>query len=117
VATAQTGHFVDKTAQRPQPFHGYYFKVLACQGPDAPGGKMKYVHHKKMTGGFALLAYPEHWDQSGVMTFMVAADGRVYQKDLGPETRRLVRKIEAYDPDASWTLVQDDGVLTAAIEP
>jgi hypothetical protein len=116
VAEAQTGYHVNVENGRPQPFHGYYFKILTCQGPDAPGGKMDYVHHGKMTDGFALVAYPENWDESGIMTFIVGPEGKVYQKNLGAETRRLVRKMKAYSPDETWTIVLDDGVATAAAE-
>jgi hypothetical protein len=100
----------------PQPFHGYYFKILTRQGPDAPGGKMDFLDDHKLVRGFALLAWPEHWDQSGIMTFMVGPEGKVYQKNLGAETRREARHIKNYSPDATWTLVLDDGVVSAAME-
>ena len=116
VAEAQVGPKVQPPAGGPQPFHGYYFKVLTAQGPDAPDGKKCYLHHHHLAYGFALVAFPQHWDQSGVMTFIVNADGRVYQKNLGPETHRLVRKMKAYNPDETWTLVLDQGIVRAATE-
>jgi hypothetical protein len=99
-----------------KPFHGYYFRILTCQGDAAPGGKMNYLTHGELTGGFALLAYPENWDKSGIMTFIVGQDGQVYQQNLGEKTARLVRKIKAYNPDSDWTLVPDEGVTDAALE-
>jgi hypothetical protein len=116
VAEAQTGPYPGNNASRPEPFHGYYFKILTRQGKAAPGGKMDYLTHDGLTGGFALLAYPEHWDQSGVMTFIVNQTGQVYQRDLGPKTTRLARAITEYNPDSHWNLVPDPGVLTAASE-
>jgi len=100
----------------PQSFHGYYFTILTRQGDAAPGGKMDYETNGNLTGGFALLAYPEHWDQSGVMTFMIDQDGKLYQRNLGPKTSRLAAKIKEYNPNDQWTLVQDQGVLDAVTE-
>jgi hypothetical protein len=92
----------DKTA--PDPFHGYFFKILKRQGGSAPGGKYDYVINGHMIAGFALVAWPAQWGQSGVMTFIVNQQGKVYQKDLGPKTAQRVRSMKAYDPDSSWTL-------------
>jgi len=89
------------------PFHGYYFKILTCQGKHAPGGKYDYVTNGNMIGGFALVAWPAEYGSSGVMTFIVNHQGRVYQKDLGPKSLRLAGKMKAYDPDPSWTLSPD----------
>jgi len=116
VAEAQTGAYPGNNASKPEPFHGYYFKILTRQGKAAPGGKLDYLTHAGLTGGFALLAYPEHWDQSGVMSFIVNQDGKVYQKDLGEKTARLARALKEYNPDSDWTLVADQGVLTAVTE-
>jgi len=116
VAEAQTGEYPGNNATRPEPFHGYYFKILTRQGKAAPGGKLDYLTHGGLTGGFALLAYPEHWDQSGIMSFIVNQDGRVYQRNLGAKTARLARALTEYNPDGNWTLVADEGVLTAASE-
>ena len=114
VAESQIGIEGGHEGPGAQPFHGYYFKILSRQGPDAPGGKMDYVRHHNFTGGFGLVAYPEHWDQSGVMTFIVGPEGKVYQKNLGPATRRIVWKMKEFNPDETWTLVLEKGVEHAA---
>jgi hypothetical protein len=99
----------------PRPFHGYYFKILTRQGSAAPGGKMNYVRHGQMTRGFALVAYPVRWEESGVMTFIVNQDGVVYQRSLGETTPDLAGPMEEYNPDSAWTVVKDPGItnLTA----
>jgi hypothetical protein len=86
----------------PGPFHGYYFKILTRQGKHAPGGKYDYVINGNMIGGFALIAWPASYGDSGVMTFIVNQQGVVYQKDLGPKTGKLAQGMTAYDPDPSW---------------
>ncbi len=85
-----------------QPFHGYYFKILNQQGKHAPGGAYSYVINSNMIGGFALVAWPADYGALGVMTFMVNQQGKVYQKDLGPDTDSIASKIKTYDPDPSW---------------
>lgn len=87
--------------------HGYFFKVLTRQGKHAPGGKYNYVINGNMIGGFALVAWPAEYGQSGIMTFIVNQQGKVLQKDLGPKTGSLVKKITACDPDESWNLSPD----------
>ena len=84
------------------PFWGYHFRVLTAQGPAAPGGRKSYIVNGKMSGGFALLAFPASYASSGVMTFIVNQDGVVYEKDLGPETAKTASAIREFDPDASW---------------
>ena len=91
---------------RPVPYHGYYFRILRSQGPNAPGGKLDYVVNGRMTLGYAVLARPAEYGNSGIMTFMMGTDGVVYQKDLGPDTERLASSIGEYDPDDSWTKAQ-----------
>jgi hypothetical protein len=87
----------------PQPFHGYYYRVLLEQGPKAPGGARSFLDEKgRMTRGFALLAWPAKYGNSGVMTFQVNQQGIVYQRDLGEKTETQVAKIKAYSPDESW---------------
>jgi hypothetical protein len=86
----------------PVPFHGYFFRILTSQGPHAPGGARNYVVDGKMTGGFAFVAYPAEYRSSGVMTFIVDESGTIYEKDLGPNTRKLAEAMSAYDPDSSW---------------
>ena len=84
------------------PFHGYYYKVLTRQGPAAPGGVQDYVVKGKMIGGFALVAWPAEYGNSGVMTFIVNHNGTVYQKDLGQRTARVAAGMTAFNPDDSW---------------
>jgi hypothetical protein len=91
----------------PQPYHGYYFKILTQQGKHAPGGKYNYVINGNMIGGFALVAWPAEYGNSGVMTFIVNQQGRVYQKDLGPKTGKLAPAMKRYDPDSTWQLSPD----------
>jgi Protein of unknown function (DUF2950) len=117
VAEAQAeGYVIHKKGTGPHPFHGYYFRILTQQGEAAPGGKISYLSQGAMRNGFALVAYPEHWDQSGVMTFIVNQDGKVLQSNLGEETSRLAGALKDYNPDSQWTLVQDEGILRAASE-
>lgn len=89
-----------------QPFHGYYFTMLTKQGSDAPGGAKDYIANGKMTGGFALLAYPAKYGDSGVMTFMVDKDSVLLQKDLGKTTQQAAAAITAFNPDKTWTVVK-----------
>jgi hypothetical protein len=86
-----------------QPYHGYVYKILTAQGKDAPGGAKRYVKNGKMTEGYALIAWPAKYGDTGIMTFIVNKDGVVYEKDLGPGTSTLARATTAFNPDASWT--------------
>jgi hypothetical protein len=90
-----------------QPFHGYLFKILTRQGKSAPLGKYNYIINGKMIAGFALVAWPAEYDDSGIMTFIVNQQGRVYQKDMGPETAKIAAGMEEYDPDKTWTISRD----------
>jgi hypothetical protein len=92
---------------RTEPYHGYFFKVLKGQGPAAPLGQMDFVVNGVMIGGFALVAAPAKYDVSGVKTFLVSHDGVVYEKDLGPTTLDQFTKMERFNPDKSWTPVQE----------
>lgn len=92
----------------PQPYHGYFFKVLKGQGPAAPLGEMNYVVEGVMIGGFALLAVPAEYGETGVKSFMVSQDGVVYQKDFGPSTLNEFIKMERFNPDNSWTPVLEE---------
>ena len=109
------GYGQDKSAG-PKPFHGYYFRILTRQGRDAPGGEMDYMSGGDLTGGFALVAYPERWDRSGIMTFIVNQDGKIYQQDLGAKTSQIAGAMKEYNPDNQWTLAQDEGVSSAVSE-
>ena len=84
-------------------YRGYVYKILTAQGPQASGGERNYIVNGRMTGGFALVAFPVRYGVSGIMTFMVNQDGAIYQKDLGPDTVAMGRQMTRFDPDASWT--------------
>jgi hypothetical protein len=88
------------------PYHGYYYRILKRQGSGAEGGAYDYVVNGKMIGGFALLAYPAQYGNSGIMSFMVNHDGEVLQKDLGPGTTEIARQINEYAPDGTWKKVE-----------
>jgi hypothetical protein len=96
------------SAQAGKPYHGYYFKVLKGQGPDAPMGEMDFVVGGAMIGGFALAAAPAEYRVTGVKTFMVGPDGIVYEKDLGPDTLKTFQSMEKYNPDKTWQETDDD---------
>jgi hypothetical protein len=91
-----------------KPFHGYYFKLLKGQGPDAPMGQMDFVIEGAMIGGFALVAAPAEYRVTGVKTFMVGPDGVVYEKDLGPDTLKTFQSMDRYNPDKTWKETDDD---------
>jgi hypothetical protein len=95
-------------ARQRTPYHGYYFRILKQQGAHAPGGKFSYVLNGHMIAGYALVAYPSKWGSSGIMTFIVNQQGRIYQKNLGPTTEQIGSAMTEYDPDPSWTLVKDE---------
>lgn len=111
VAEAHAEGYGSKEGSGHHPFHGYFFKILTRQGKDAPGGKMNYTQHGNLTKGFALVAYPEHWDQSGVMTFIVNQDGQIIQCNLGEKTVEIASAMKEYNPSSEWTPVQDQGVV------
>jgi DUF2950 family protein len=90
-----------------RPYHGYYFKILKRQGPHAPGGRFSYAINGNMIAGYALIAYPDKWNGSGVMTFIVNQQGRVYEKNLGAKTAEIAAGIVEYDPDPTWKLVTE----------
>jgi DUF2950 family protein len=95
-------------AERGTPYHGYYFKVLKGQGPDAPMGEMDFVVGGAMIGGFALAAAPAEYRVTGVMTFIVGPDGIVYEKNLGPDTLKTFQSMDRYNPDKTWKVTEDD---------
>ena len=103
---AASGRPVGHDGPEPSPFHGYYFKILTAQGPDAAGGAREYVTGGRMSGGFALVAWPAQYDATGVMTFIVNNEGVVRQKDLGAGTDSAAGAMNRYNADASWTPVQ-----------
>ena len=87
------------------PYHGYYYRILKGQGPSATGGALNYLVKGKMIGGFALIAYPAEYGNSGVMTFMVNHAGTIYQKDLGARTAGIAKRVYLFDPDQTWKKV------------
>ena len=90
-----------------EPYHGYYYKLLTSQGPNAPGGAVDYIVRGNMIGGFGLVAYPAEYGNSGIMTFIINNDGDVYEKDLGPRTERIASRLSEFNPDHTWRKVVD----------
>jgi hypothetical protein len=84
------------------PYHGYFYKIATSQGPHAAGGEYSYIINGRMIAGFALVSWPAEWGNSGVMTFIVNQQGKVYEKNLGPDTDSLARAMTTYDPDSDW---------------
>lgn len=94
------------TVKAGAPYNGYYYRMLTGQGDNAPGGARSYMDKGRMTGGFAVVAWPAEWGNSGVMTFLVSTNGVVYQKDLGAGTDAAARAMTTFDPGEGWTIVQ-----------
>jgi hypothetical protein len=105
VAAAEAQGYEAASAEGRAPFHGYYYRILSQQGKAVPGGAKDYIVDGHMTGGFALLAYPAKYANSGVMTFVVNQEGIVYEKNLGRDTAAIARRMKIYDPDQSWRVV------------
>ena len=84
------------------PYHGYYYKILTRQGPKAAGGAHDYIVDGKMIGGFALIAWPAEYGNSGITTFLINHDGVVYEKDLGNDTSKIASRTAAFNPDDTW---------------
>ncbi|MCH7993605.1 MAG: DUF2950 domain-containing protein [Planctomycetes bacterium] len=97
-----------KTDKAVLPFHGYYYKVLTGQGAYPPGGEYSYIINGNMIAGFALVACPADYGSSGIMTFLVSHQGKVYEKDLGKETHAIVKSMSQYNPDTTWALAEDE---------
>jgi hypothetical protein len=102
VASAAAEGYARPEEGQVKAYHGYVYRVLTGQGSNAPGGAKSYIQNGNMTGGFALLAYPIEYGQSGIMTFVVNQQGVVFQKDLGDQTGALASAMTLYDPDKSW---------------
>jgi hypothetical protein len=102
VARARAAGYPLPPPRGPAPYHGYFYRILLAQGPDAPGGAYDFVVRGHMIGGFALVAYPASYGASGIMTFIVNQDGVVYQKDLGPKTAQAANAMKTYNPDRTW---------------
>jgi len=106
VAYASSEGYAKKLSSLPSPFQGYYFRVLMRQGKHASGGAKNYIVNGKMTRGFAFLAYPAEYANSGMMSFIINQDGILYQKDLGPKTADFAHALDEYDPDKTWARVE-----------
>ena len=101
-------------SKKTDPFHGYFFRMLTAQGPDAPGGAKSYINKDgAMTEGYAFVAYPAEYSNSGVMTFVVNLHGVIYEKDLGPKTADLAKAMTAINPDKTWRVVSTDAEAEA----
>lgn len=108
VAEARAAGYIKPEPGKRTPYHGYLYRMLFAQGPEAPGGAYNFVVKGHMIGGFALVAFPATYAVSGITTFIVSHDGIVYQKDLGPNTAQLANAMKAYNPDKTWTKVATD---------
>lgn len=102
------GYSFDGGDEEPVPYHGYYFRILTKQRPSAPGGAFDYMVGDRLLAGHALLAFPAAYGDSGVMSFLVAEAGQVYEADLGPDTLERAAAIDSFDPGEGWTPVPDD---------
>jgi len=107
VRAVKEGYGQNKPTDKPAPFHGYYYRILSAQGKDAPGGAYSYLVKGNMIGGFALVAYPAAYGNSGVMTFIVNHEGKVFQKDLGKNTAAVASAMKEYNPDLTWSEVKE----------
>ena len=106
VAVAASEGYGKQKTDKPQPFHGYQFRILTAQGKDAPGGAYEYLVGDKLLGGFAVVAWPASYGSSGVMSFLVNHDGVVYEKDLGPQSGSIAGAMSRFNPDATWRKAQ-----------
>jgi hypothetical protein len=103
-SAAEQGYSVE--GKRWAPYRGYYYRILTRQGPNAPGGEVDYMVSGDMVGGFALVAYPARYRNSGLMTFLVNHQGTIYEKDLGWRTTDIAMEITSFDPDSTWRRVK-----------
>jgi hypothetical protein len=108
LAEARAAGYTRPEPGKRMPYHGYLYRLLLAQGPDAPGGAYDYVVKGHLIGGFALVAYPATYGVSGVTTFIVSHDGVVYQKDFGPKTTQSANAMKTFNPDKTWTKVASD---------
>ena len=111
-AQARAEGYATEGTMKGVPFHGYIYRLLTKQGANAPGGAYDYVVNDQLLGGFAAVAFPAEYGNSGVMTFLVSHDGVVYSKDLGPETAKLALAMDTFDPGADWK--KEQGVQVVA---
>ncbi|OHB58744.1 MAG: hypothetical protein A2Y12_20335 [Planctomycetes bacterium GWF2_42_9] len=106
IAAARNEGYFEKEPNEPQPYHGYFFRILTAQGENAQYGAYDYIVNGKLIGGFAVVAWPAEYGNSGIMTFIVNHDGVVYQKDLGENTGQQAQTMKLYNPDKTWTKIQ-----------
>jgi hypothetical protein len=106
LARAREAGYKGTPSSTPIPYYGYYYRILTAQGKNAPGGAFSYLVKGKMIGGFAVVAHPAEYGNSGVMTFIVNYEGKVFQKNLGANTTTIARNMKEYNPDSSWTEVK-----------
>jgi hypothetical protein len=110
LAAASADGYVNAGSQGARaPYHGYFYRMLTAQGAEAPGGAKSYLSDGRLSGGFALLAYPATYGASGIMSFIVNQDGVVWQRDLGKDTDQVAAAIKEFNPDNSWTPLEPDG--------
>ncbi len=102
----QIAEFLKAGRKAGDPYYGYYFRVLTRQGSHVPGGRYNFVINGNMIAGFALVAFPAEYGNTGIMTFLVSHHGRIYQKDLGPRTVEIAKGLQEYNPDSTWKEVQ-----------
>jgi hypothetical protein len=103
---AEDASLAGRSGEKPEPYDGYYFRILTAQGPSAPGGAFSYLINGHMIAGHAMIAWPAAYGDSGVETFICGENGVVFQKDLGPNTAALGASMAQYNPDASWKVVE-----------
>jgi hypothetical protein len=101
------GAITEGYSSKHEPYHGYYFKILKGQGPSAPLGKLDYVVKGAMIGGYALVAAPAEYEVTGIKSFLVSNDGVVYEKDMGPKSLEEFQKMQLFDPDKTWSPVEE----------
>jgi hypothetical protein len=112
VAEAENAGYKGLHAGHPRPFHGYNYRILKAQGPHATGGQRDYIINGKMIGGFALVASPAEYGNSGIATFIINYEGKLYQCDLGPKTDAIAAKMTEFDPDPQWKEVDEKDLTT-----
>jgi hypothetical protein len=99
-----------------RPYHGYRYRLLTAQGPNAPGGAADYLVNGHLVGGFAVVAYPAQYGNSGIMTFITSHDGVLYQRDFGDDTQQVAEHMTTFDPGPGWTRVEQTPPTTAPAE-
>jgi hypothetical protein len=110
------GYLVQGGSMKGVPFHGYIYRMLTQQGPNAAGGAYDYLVNDMLLGGFAAVAFPAEYGNSGVMTFIVNHDGVVYSQDLGPDTTKLALAIDKFDPAAPWKREESENIIVTGTE-